>query len=335
MIKPKVSIVIPVYNVADFIEDCLRSVAAQTYDGQIECLLIDDCGKDNSMELVKKFIAEYNGPIIWRIVRHLTNGGLSSARNTGMKELSGDYVYFLDSDDEISPNCIEQLTSPLSEAPYDVVMGNYCAKPSGSFPIVARPESDVLRGTEILSAYNRQHLYVMAWNKLYSMDYLRRFQLFFLEKVYLEDCIWSFQVYSTAESLRFVDQPTYIYRVREGSTMTAMEVKKKVGYMLTIAKEMVEFSHRHGIAPNKEVNTCFQGWIENLVGYVKVNSNNDLYKEVYINLRATVPFKWRDALKANGMNIKWQMRDIHWLMPSMIGRSLYSTLYDVNHLNKK
>ena len=329
MIKPKISIVIPVYNVADFIEDCLRSVAAQTYGGQIECLLIDDCGKDNSMELAKKFIAEYNGPIIWRTVRHLANGGQSAARNTGMKELSGDYVYFLDSDDEISPNCIEQLTSPLSEAPYDVVMGNYCANPSGSFPIVARPDTEVLHGMEMLSAYNRQRLYVMPWNKLYSMDYLRRNKLSFLEKVYLEDCMWSFQLYSTAESLRFVDQPTYIYRVREGSTMTAMEVKRKVGYMLTIAKEMVEFSHCHGIAQNMEVNTSFQGWIENLVGYVKTNSNNDLYKEVYNNLRATVPFKWGDAFKANGMNIKWQVRDIHWLMPSLMGRYMYLVLFYV------
>lgn len=331
MKKPNISIVIPIYNVSEYIEDCLQSVAAQTYEGSLECLLIDDCGQDDSMDKAKRLIDNYKGAIVWRTVRHLQNGGQSAARNTGMKEMTGEYVYFLDSDDMIAPNCIEALAKTLEEDDYDMIAGNYSVVPEGSFPIVARPQSDVLCGDEIMDSYNKQHLYVMPWNKLYSISFLRKNKLQFLEKLYLEDCLWSFQVYSIANRIRFVDEPTYIYRVREGSTMTAMDVKRKLGFMVRIAQEMVEYENIHGIAQKSNVNNCFQGWIENYYKYVRENLDEPQQKTAYLELRGRVPFKWRNACVADGGKMKWQIRDLHWMLSPALGYCLYGNLMKIIH----
>ena len=124
MNQPSVSIIIPVYNVEPYVEDCIRSVIRQTYGGKMECIVVDDCGTDNSMDVVERVIGEYNGPIPFRILHHEHNRGLSAARNTGMDAATGDYLFFLDSDDELTDDCIEKLTEPLVKEWYDVVIGN-------------------------------------------------------------------------------------------------------------------------------------------------------------------------------------------------------------------
>ena len=123
----KVSIIIPVYNVAPYIGDCLQSVMRQTYAGSMECLLVDDCGEDDSMAIVERMIAEYNanlnanlnegGGIQFRILHHERNRGLSAARNTGTFAAVGEYLYYLDSDDEITDDCIEKLMQRVMENP--------------------------------------------------------------------------------------------------------------------------------------------------------------------------------------------------------------------------
>ena len=122
---PKVSIIIPIYNVETYIEECLQSVMRQTYKGMIECILVDDCGTDNSMKIMEQLIEVYNGPIEFKVLHHEHNRGLSAARNTGMDAACGDYVYFLHSDDWISDDCIERLTHPLDLEQYDFVAGHY------------------------------------------------------------------------------------------------------------------------------------------------------------------------------------------------------------------
>ena len=121
----KISIVIPVYNVAPYIKDCLHSVMVQSWQDNLECILVDDCGTDNSMQLVEERLQTYKGKIDFRIIRHQHNRGLSAARNTGIEAARGDYVFFLDSDDEITPDCIERLVKPLYEKDYDFVVGAY------------------------------------------------------------------------------------------------------------------------------------------------------------------------------------------------------------------
>ena len=123
----KISIIVPVYNVEQYIKECFDSISAQTYKGEIECIFVDDCGQDKSVEILEKMIACYQGGISFSIIHHDHNKGLSGARNTGIRNASGDYLYFLDSDDYLLPKSIELLANIVRQNPnVQVVQG--CAK---------------------------------------------------------------------------------------------------------------------------------------------------------------------------------------------------------------
>ena len=111
----KVSIIIPIYNVEEYLSQCLDSIVNQTYSN-LEVILINDGSTDNCLEICNKYINKYN----WKLINK-KNGGLSSARNAGLKEFTGDYVYFIDSDDWIKEDMIEVLVSLLENKKADIV----------------------------------------------------------------------------------------------------------------------------------------------------------------------------------------------------------------------
>lgn len=239
----KISIIIPIYNVEAYIEDCLRSVASQTYEGPIECLLIDDCGTDRSMAIAQRFMASYHGAIEFRLIRHEHNRGLSAARNTGTEEATGSYVYFLDSDDEMDKHCLEMLARPLEEKAYDIVVGGYKATGKGSeAPALHLADGTILEGSAIMESYVRGDWYVMAWNKLCNLQFLRHNHIFFKEGLLHEDELWSFMVACQAKSLRIGSHPCYIYKLREGSIMVNDKAKqRRILTMTCIVEYMTDY----------------------------------------------------------------------------------------------
>ena len=114
---PTISIIIPVYNVQDYIVRCLESITAQTYRGDIECILVDDRSTDQSTQLIEQFISSYQGHIEFKLIHHDYNQGPSGARNVGFKESHGELFTFVDSDDWIEPNMYEELYHLLSQDP--------------------------------------------------------------------------------------------------------------------------------------------------------------------------------------------------------------------------
>jgi len=124
---PAISILIPVYNVEQYIKRCIMSVIAQTYTGKMECILVDDCGTDNSIIVAEQLIAGYKGNIKFSIIPHEHNRGLAAARNTAVDAAHGDFVMHVDSDDWIEPNMIEQLVLTQQETGADIVSCNAVA----------------------------------------------------------------------------------------------------------------------------------------------------------------------------------------------------------------
>ena len=173
---PTVSIIVPVYNVAGYVGRCFDSIAAQTYQN-LECIFVDDCGTDASMEVVCNRIADYRGNISFKIIRHEKNRGLSAARNTGVDAATGEYVYFLDSDDLITPDCIALLVDPLRERKVDFVLGNYTSG-GDRFCFIPIKESDgfILGNEEIRSRYLRGGWFMMVWNRLVNREFFLREQ---------------------------------------------------------------------------------------------------------------------------------------------------------------
>lgn len=239
----KVTIVVPVYNVEPYIVDTLRSVANQSYSGFIECLIVDDCGTDHSMDVAEEYIHSYQGNVIFRIFRHAKNRGLSAARNTGIEHAQGDYIYFLDSDDEITKDCIEKLTAPLHDKFYDFVIGGY--KVTGldkSCPPLLLSNGVDLYDGEILQTYYIGQWYMMACGKLCNLLFLKKNKLWFKEGLLHEDDLWSFQLACVAKSMYVVNEESYFYKIREGSiTNNAQTQERRVAAFLRIMQYMVDY----------------------------------------------------------------------------------------------
>ena len=119
MSGPLVSIVVPVYNVESYIEECLQSVCSQTYEN-LEIICVDDVGNDRSMDVVRSFAVK---DCRIKIIEHDKNKGLAEARNTGLEHVSGDYVFFLDSDDWLSIDAIEKFVRSAKVGEPDIVVG--------------------------------------------------------------------------------------------------------------------------------------------------------------------------------------------------------------------
>ena len=236
--KPiNVSIVIPVYKVSAYIADCLRSVCAQTYP-HVEVILVNDATPDDSMEQAAPWIQQMQerGYAV-QVVNHPENKGLSAARNTGIKAATTEWVYFLDSDDELAPQCIEWMVEQVKLHPsVDFVIGGIKVVGSNwNYPLTCRPYVDTNR--EILQDYTASKWYVMAVNHLYRKDYILQHDLFFREGLLHEDLLYSFHVATTAQTMATVYQETYVYKVRFAGSITSQQKLKNFEDMLIIAEE--------------------------------------------------------------------------------------------------
>lgn len=224
---PKVSIIIPIYNVEPYIVECLQSVMRQSYIGVIECILVDDCGTDNSMEVAGQLLEAYKGPIVFKVLHHEHNRGLSAARNTGIDVSSGEYVYFLDSDDWISDDCIERLTQPLDLEQYDFIVGH--CEWDGEDSIVTCPEGEYHKNG--LKSRGHSGIPVAAWNKLFRKSFLLDNQLLFEVGKAYEDSIFSFDLACVERKYYVINSLTYYYRRRENSITTRKNQDKIVDYI--------------------------------------------------------------------------------------------------------
>ncbi|WP_052357139.1 glycosyltransferase family 2 protein [Xylanibacter brevis] len=237
-----VSIIIPVYNVADYIVRCLESVTAQaTKDAQIECLLIDDCSPDDSLQRAKDFVQAYTGSVVFRFLSHDVNKGLSAARNTGVMSAKGDYLLFLDSDDHLVPHSLELMLKAMASYPkVDVVDASfYHCEDGKSYPPVDGVHY-LTDSKQILESFYKGRLSLCAWNKLLRRDFLIDHALFFAEGILFEDIQWSNRLFHQISSMLVLPDVTYMYEYNPSSTMntTHINATKSVSSFVRVLNDL-------------------------------------------------------------------------------------------------
>lgn len=245
----KVSIIIPVFEVTAYIQRCIKSVMNQTYEN-IECVIVDDATQDDSIAKCEQLIEDYEGPVEFRILHHQNNRGLSAARNTGLNAAAGNYVYFLDGDDEIAPDCIEKLIRPvLNDTTIEMVKGVAWRKDedgsiSPSIPGFRQQEMDIVSLEAVRDYFFRNNLSVAAWNKLIRRDFLNQHQLYFKEGVLFEDTLWTFFVVKYLSHIYTIPDVTYYYHKRPNSITTGTSKKEKAYYWGLVYEEIANnFTH--------------------------------------------------------------------------------------------
>ena len=227
----KVSIIIPVYNVERYIQRCLESVVAQQVnDVEIECILVDDCSTDGTMNLVRAFVDSYRGAISFVLLTHDRNRGPSAARNTGIDASSGDYIFYMDSDDRISQDCISRLTAVLAEHPQaDFVMGNiFHAKDQTSYMSENGPVLVIDTQEELFRRLFDMKIPNSACNRLIRREVLQRNQMRFTEGMLYEDLFWNYQFFLVIHYIVLLPDVTYIYEDNEGSIVNTTISRQNV-----------------------------------------------------------------------------------------------------------
>ena len=267
-----ISVVMPVYNVAPYVERSLLSVMQQTRPAE-ECLIIDDASTDNSVALCERLIANYDGPTRFTILHHDHNRGLSAARNTGTDAATGTYIYYVDSDDEMTTDCLEKLAAPVEQDDsIEMVMGNYSRDTSamkGWRHQLSRkhgtPQPRFMQDTPSELKSNeeiREWFYngkiarsVNVWNKLLKLSFIKENQLYNKEGLLYEDNLWTYYLMRCLNQAVFVHDVTYLHHRRPGSICTGTKYREKLrqfGFIYCeIAEHIVpgerleEIMHRH------------------------------------------------------------------------------------------
>lgn len=244
---PEVSVIIPVYNTEQFLEDCLNSVLAQTFT-DFEIIAVDDGSTDNSAAIVKQFAAKDNRIVII----HQENKGISEARNTGIKAARGNWITFVDSDDMLAPSFLQKLWDAAKQnnasitcsdkqlfwKTSEIKTGDATAQ-----AIALSPESALER-----ALYQKNGPDYSAWSKLYDAKIWQSRR--FTPGIYFEDMDSIPQVLLEAEKVAFVPEPLYLNR-RHGSSILATAYNRKKAELLDIAERICTLVEGKGAELNR------------------------------------------------------------------------------------
>lgn len=246
----KVSIVVPVYNVEKYLSACLSSCINQTlYD--IEIICVNDGSTDNSLHILEAF-AEVDHRI--KIVNK-PNGGLSSARNAGIKNSCGEIIMFLDSDDYIAPNACERVWRETLEAPTDIVIFGTAIFPEK--PRASNWHYDVLRVRthrrwkfEPSVLFNEPNAKPFVWRQAFNRKFFDEYGLEFDERVkYGEDMVFQLEAFPHGTNFAFISDRLYFYRwCREGSLMQSYrtDLDEKIRQHLSFIGYITEYWKEQG-----------------------------------------------------------------------------------------
>ena len=191
----KVSIIIPIYNAKDYIERCLGSIFNQTYKN-IEIIAINDGSKDNSLKILKKLSVNNNN---LKIIDQ-KNAGVAKVRNRGIKEAKGKYIMFIDNDDYIDEDYVENYINRIKKDDLDIVIGGYERIDNDGKVLVRTIPSNTPIG---------KYTIVAPWAKMYKLDFLKKNNIEFLSTNIGEDIYFNLKAMNLTNKIDFIDNIGY------------------------------------------------------------------------------------------------------------------------------
>lgn len=213
MERPLVSVIIPIYNVENFVEKCVDSVIHQSYQ-DLDIVLVNDGSTDSSGEKIKKFESDSRVTVLDK-----ENGGLSSARNKGLSVAKGDYIFFVDSDDYIIPDAIYRAVEAITINKADICCFNIAY--FNNHKTIEKKyitSSGILRGDEVIvDALTGNHIKTSVWSKLYKTSIIKDNNIQFIEGLINEDIPFTILTAAKASSICYIPDVLYMAYQREGS----------------------------------------------------------------------------------------------------------------------
>ena len=280
----KVSVIIPVYNVENYLRKCLDSLVNQTLK-DIEIIVVNDGTTDNSQEIINEYVKKYPKKVV-SIIQE--NGGQGAARNTGLLHAKGEYIGYVDSDDYVEENMYEELYKKAKEEDSDIVIcGNNVVKENYELFSKEDVDKEFLLGK------------MDVWNKIYKKNIIVDNKIQFRSKVWYEDLDFTMKVYFSSKKISYVDKPLYNYLLREGSTMNNNNIKRNL--------ELIEaFDSLIDYCKDKKIYNKAKDEIEFLCIYhmyifatTRVLNTNNKYKD-----KIEIINKFKNYINSNFPNFK-------------------------------
>ena len=206
-----VSVIVPVYNVEKYIGRCLDSLVNQTLKN-IEIIVVNDGSPDNSQEIIDKYTKKYNN--IKSYIKE--NGGLSDARNYGLKYAKGEYISFIDSDDYIDKTMMEKMYNKAKENNFDLIVCDLdMVDDNGEFiqNVSSNLNKDIYK--DKIKNY-MINMYPSAWNKIYKQDLFKN-KVYFKKGIWFEDVEFIYRLIPYIKSIGTIKDNLYHYVQREGA----------------------------------------------------------------------------------------------------------------------
>ena len=233
-----VSLIIPVYQVRDYLRKCLDSVAAQTYP-YLEVVIVNDGSPDDCLDIIQEYTVKY--PHFY--CHTIENRGQGGARNYGVAHSTGAYIAFLDSDDYLDSHFVEKMVHALESTGSDMTAcGNHDVNEEGRVLETYKHTykngvTDVFSEPEIL--FNR----VCPWGKLYKRELLEGLE--FATRVWYEDMRLMPKIYLRAKKVAYIDDPLVYYVQRQGSTMNNQNVKRNLE-VIAAFEDLISYYREQG-----------------------------------------------------------------------------------------
>ena len=273
---PKVSIIIPIYNVEKYLKCCLDSILVQTFQDW-EAILVDDGSKDSSGIICDEYAAK---DARVRVI-HKENGGLSSARNAGLAIASGDWIMHLDGDDWIEPNMLERLIQKGEDTGADIVMGDFLFAYSDRDILYILPDWDNNK-TASLNRYITS-VWTCVWGGIHKRSLYEEYQLICPQGVtYCEDFHLMARLCYYAKKVVNIHQPFYHYRQQEGSVMHNLN-KRTERDEQWVYQDIIRFFREQGVYDDYQKSMCWR--------MLKATQELVLERETWSTFREMVPEK--------------------------------------------
>jgi glycosyltransferase, group 2 family protein len=231
---PKVSVIVPIYNVEKYLEKCINSLLSQTLE-DIQIILVNDGSKDNSGNIAKEYEKNNKDRVIYV---EKENGGLSDARNYGLKYATGDFIAFLDSDDYIEKNAYEEMYNKVIEENADYVECDFIWE----FPNKIRVDKQYpYKNKKEMLSFVR----VVAWNKLIKRQLITDNNLEFPKGLRYEDVEFTYKLIPFINKFAYVDKPFIHYVQRKGSIANVQN--ERTAEIFTVLDNVIEFYKKNNI----------------------------------------------------------------------------------------
>jgi len=244
--KILLSFIVPFYNVEEYIEECIRSLYNQDIPfSDYEVIAVNDCTMDRSRDIVIDLQKEFS---TLRLIDHDVNKKIGGARNTGLTYATGEYVWFIDSDDFIKPNVLSSLIKTAIDNKLQILHFDYVyVTPNGIIEEVYKTNyaTELVTGEQFI--HDSGDLWwkkcTEVWRKLHNREFLISNMFFFEENVFYEDFIYSLKMLYKTDRIIHVPESPYCYRINPDSFTNSKDTGNKLSESLKLSIRCIDFSN--------------------------------------------------------------------------------------------